>query len=90
MGNSIAKDFSRRIVRYKKAVKYLDKCGKPNYEKIFEVNRIAGIEMSEQQLQQIPIALFPGREEEVRRICRESLINAIAKFEELVENLGGY
>lgn len=81
-------DVRTRVKRYKQAVQYVEQCGKFTYEKACETNRIAGVDLSASQLQQLRLALFPGREEEVRQIQRENLIRAIAVFEEVACKLG--
>jgi hypothetical protein len=80
---------------YRRALKYLDGCGDLTYEKLREVWRISGVNMSESQLRQqwsqahyiLPTGGQPGGKEYLRLMMRKTLTEAIATFETLADKL---
>lgn len=79
------------VIRYKRALKYLDACGVLTMEKLREAQEIAGAPLPEAQLKQmwesassiLPSRNEPGGHEYLRAAMRKTLIEGINTFQEL-------
>jgi hypothetical protein len=96
MASEIAQDFRQRVENYKRALKYLDECGDLTYDKILEATQIASFDMPESQLRAmweqaddiLPSSGQPGGKESLRFVMRNKLIEGIAAFESVADELG--
>ena len=96
MASETAQEARQRVDNYKRALKYLDECGDLTYLKLREANRIAGVDMSDLELRsmwaQADFIMHkggqPGGKESLRFVMRKTLIEGIAIFEALADELG--
>lgn len=89
---SIIKDTKKKIKNFKKAVRYLDRCGEFEFDNFIEAHRIAGTNAQESELRQmwgqaklvLPGPGHPGGTESLRHVTRDSFTSAIDEAEKLV------
>lgn len=96
MANETVQKVRQRADNYKQALKCLDECGDLTYDKLREANQIAGIDMSESELQEMwkkagyifSSDNHPGGKEFLRFELRKTLIEGITTFEAIADKLG--
>jgi hypothetical protein len=95
MPGELKQEIQLQIKNYKDALKYLEECGVLTLDKFLRINQMSGIDAPESKLLSIweqadymlPVGGKPGGTEALRQIMREQLIEGIATFEALADEL---
>jgi hypothetical protein len=96
MASDVGKEARQRADNYRKAVKYLDGCSGFTLENFREMNRLSGGNFSEFEMQRmyeeskaiLPMGGRPGGVLALKGVQRKTLIEAIAAFDGIADQLG--